>query len=124
MRLIRRESNSAVHGSGRQAQDHLDPALLRDLFGFPDRLEHGVADVGAFQSQRGGAGVVPADLQQVVEQFFEALQLALQELHGAPAPPGCVLCEARSRAPHPAPPRMTPHESAPRWTGRIGLYSS
>ena len=42
---------------------------------------------------------------------------------GAPAPPGCVLCEARPRAPHPAPPRMTPHESAPRWTGRIGLYS-
>jgi hypothetical protein len=23
---------------------------------------------------------------------------------GAPAPPGCVLCEARPRAPHPAPP--------------------
>src|SRR6185295_3682496 len=42
---------------------------------------------------------------------------------GAPAPPGCVLCEARPRAPHPAPPRMTPHESAPRWTGQIGLYS-
>src|SRR6476646_5589028 len=43
---------------------------------------------------------------------------------GAPAPPGCVLCEARARAPHPTPPRMTPHESAPRWTGRIGLYST
>jgi hypothetical protein len=42
---------------------------------------------------------------------------------GAPAPPGCVLCEARPRAPHPIPPRMTPHESAPRWTGWIGLYS-
>ena len=26
-------------------------------------------------------------------------------------------CEARPRAPHPIPPRMTPHESAPRWTG-------
>ena len=43
---------------------------------------------------------------------------------GAPAPPGCVLCGARPRAPHPTPPRMTPHESAPRWTERIGLYSS
>ena len=42
---------------------------------------------------------------------------------GAPAPPGCVLCEARPRAPHPTPPRMTPHESAPRWTEQIGLYS-
>ena len=42
---------------------------------------------------------------------------------GAPAPPGCVPCEARPRAPHPIPPRMTPHESAPRWTGQIGLYS-
>ena len=42
---------------------------------------------------------------------------------GAPAPPGCVPCGARPRAPHPIPPRMTPHESAPRWTGRIGLYS-
>jgi hypothetical protein len=42
---------------------------------------------------------------------------------GAPAPPGCVLCEARPQAPHPIPPRMTPHESAPRWIERIGLYS-
>jgi hypothetical protein len=37
--------------------------------------------------------------------------------------PGACLATARPQAPHPAPPRMTPHESAPRWTGRIGLYS-
>jgi hypothetical protein len=30
--------------------------------------------------------------------------------------PGACLATARPRAPHPAPPRMTPHESAPRWT--------
>jgi len=47
---------------------------------------------------------------------------------GAPAPPGCVLCEARPRAPHPAPPsdasRWRPSMSKTSWEYiLIGLKS-
>src|SRR5699024_11389935 len=48
-----------------KAQDHLDAALLRDLFGIADGLHDGVSDVGRFGAQDGSARVVTADLQQV-----------------------------------------------------------
>ncbi len=40
---------------------------------------------------------------------------------GDPGPPGGVAAKPRPRAPHPAPPVMTPHESALWWTEHIGL---
>ena len=85
------------------AQDPLDPARVHlraarlrhvqlDLAALAQQqglvvLQHpgdDVAQVDVLQVERGGAGVEPADLQQVGEQFLEPVELVLQQLDRAP----------------------------------------
>ena len=43
---------------------------------------HDVAEVGVLEVEHGGAGVEPADLEQVAEQVLEPVELLLQQLRG------------------------------------------
>jgi hypothetical protein len=65
-------------------QPEVDPGAAPggQLLGVRGRPPDQVAHVGRLRVQRGRVGVVPADFQQVSEEGFEPIQLALQQLRG------------------------------------------
>ena len=71
-----------ISHAGLGGQPELDPraAPLGQLLGVVGGAAGDVTDVHRVRIQRGRVGVVPADLQQVLQQRLEPVQLALEQL--------------------------------------------
>ena len=81
-RSIRRESASTMTGVCGRSTTILDPTPLDQRRGQIDHSGHQPAQVDRLDVEHGGAGVVPADLQQVGEQQLEPVELSLKQLGG------------------------------------------
>lgn len=91
------------HLLGGQIHQQLDTGLLGQVAHIAERVVDRCAQVDRLNRQLGHPGVMPRDLQQVVEQRLESVQLANHQLGGPPqrgVEVGAVVIDQVGRHPH------------------------